>query len=135
MPNPIRVFVEKLFGRKNYPYQVWFKRAISPEDEDLYSLRNKAVVADGDGVLNFLTPLVKGEMVLLPSHMQELWKLPDWVNKQSTWRIEEVIHQADSPYNYDPHDIALLSPALENPINALIGWQEWPFKTEPHKPR
>lgn len=87
-----------------YQYRVFFQK--EPSERGLGTTKK---------TIAFLTPVHKGEEVLLPSHMKELQDMPEWVMNQGMWVVNTVIHQTNE--SIEKTDMIILVPA---PINRLI---------------
>lgn len=77
-----------------------------------------------EGLVPLLTPARIGDKIILPSHTYKtflcwmskpiLHGMPDWVIKQGTWEIKEVIHQVKG-VAVEQADILILIPT-DNPL-------------------
>lgn len=102
--------------RRMHPYRISFKRERPEDDRGLGKPWELNSVVAKDKIY-FFTPLIKGEKAILPGHLMKLWDLPELVRTQGIWQVEEIIHQTEVAI--DECDIAILIPALENPVMTL----------------
>ena len=103
--------------RRMYPYRIFFKRVCPPDDIALRNPWELNSIVSIDKIY-FFTPLIKGEKALFPQHLKKLWDLPEWILKQGTWQVEEIIHQTEA--SLDECDTAILAAILDDPVSVLI---------------
>ncbi|MBI2625242.1 MAG: hypothetical protein HYW70_02835 [Candidatus Nealsonbacteria bacterium] len=67
-------------------------------------------------LIQFRTPVQKGEKILLASHIKKLWDyLPKWALEQGTWLVKEVIHTVEGEQVTEQMeaDILIVVPAAD----------------------